>query len=126
MKIKMFVYGAIIILTALAILALRPLPKATAKNCIKHTGTVLQILPGKGKGDIVIKLANDNNFYYINRGLDNGLKLTDLQNKLVNQPVELLTIKHWTPLDPGAKTKHIAQLTQNGHVVYSELQLAVQ
>lgn len=116
-------FSAVLVLffLAFAFLALRPLPKASKTNCVKHAGVVSEILKGDGDGDIVVKLENDKNYYYINRAVDNGHSVVGLKEKLVNKKVELLTISHWTPLDPVSKTKHIAEIKTEGTLIYSEL-----
>ncbi len=101
-------------------LALRPLPKASKTNCDKQSGVVSEVIEGDGEGDIVVKLENDKNYYYINRAVDNGYSAEGLTEKLVNRKVELLTISHWTPLDPFSQTKHIAEIQIEGVIIYSE------
>ncbi len=119
---KKYITGFIILLVAVfGLLALRPLPKASLKNCETHTGVVEEVLPGKGKSDIVIQIKQDDHYYYINRGMENGLLVADLKSKLTGKQVQLLTIKHWTPLDFVSSSKHIAQLSLNNEVVYSEM-----
>lgn len=110
-----------IIVLLLAFLSLRPLPKASQKNCVKHTGTVTDVTKGNGKGDIVIKVKNSNNYFYINRAMDNGYTVEALKEKLLSREAEVLTISHWTPLDPASRTKHIAELKVGSEIVYTEL-----
>jgi hypothetical protein len=100
---------------------LRPLPAATKDNCVKYSGLVTSLIADDENGDIVIRLKNDNNYYYINRGIDQGISLSELENKLTNKPVELLAIKYWTPLAPRSGPKHIARITAEGGVVYNEI-----
>lgn len=111
----------IFVFLTFAFLALRPLPKASKTNCIKHTGVVSAVLKGDGEGDIVIKLEHNKNYFYINRAIDNGLSLEELKEKLLSKEVELLTISHWTPLDPVSQTKHIAEIKTEEALIYSEL-----
>ena len=115
-----FVMLTLFVLT-FAFLTLRPLPKASLNNCIKYSGVVSDVLEGDGEGDIVVKLKNSNNYYYINRAIDNGHSVEVLQEKLVGKKIELLTISHWTPLDPASKTKHIAEIKTDGLLIYTEL-----
>jgi hypothetical protein len=102
-------------------LALRPLPEATTDNCLRFRDVVMAVKKGNGETDIVLKLMKDKNYYYINRGLENGLALDNLKSRLLYKDVELLVIKHWTPLDPAFHTRHIAQLAADGEVVYTEI-----
>ena len=108
-------------LAAFALLALKPLPRPTAENCRKQAGTVVKIETGKGSGDIVLSLQGDDHYYYINRGQERGLSINCLAAKLQNRKIELLTIRHWTPLDPASNTRHIARIECEGEEVYSEL-----
>ena len=127
MKVKSLkvrnIYFALLTLFVLTFtfFALRPLPKASLSNCIKYSGVVSEILKGDGEGDIVVKLKNSKNYYYINRAIDNGHSVEVLQEKLVDKKIELLTISHWTPLDPASKTKHIAEIKTDGLLIYTEL-----
>jgi hypothetical protein len=127
MTIKSFktrnIFTALLTLTILTLvgLALRPLPKASNSNCTKHSGIVAEVLKGDGEGDIVIRLRDNKNYYYINRAIDNGHSVEGLKDKLVDKKVEILTISHWTPLDPISKTKHIAEIKVEGTLIYSEI-----
>jgi hypothetical protein len=102
-------------------LSVRPLPKASIDNCVRHSGLGSGVLKGEGKGDIVIELDTSTNYFYINRAIDNGLSVEVLREKIVGRQIELLTISHWTPLDPLSKSKHIAQVKIDGEIVFTEL-----
>lgn len=112
---------SLFIILAFALLALRPLPQASLENCAKHTGIVADVTKGGGEADITIHLKDDKNNYYINRGTESGLSIPTLKEQLVNKNAELLTIKHWTPVDPTSRTKHIAKITVDSTVLYSEI-----
>ena len=102
-------------------LALQPLPKASLNNCIKYSGLVSDVSKGDGEGDIVISIKNSNNYYYINRAINQGYSVEVLKEKLVGKEIEMLTISHWTPLDPSSKTKHIAEIKTDSLIIYTEL-----
>ncbi|MET0463114.1 MAG: hypothetical protein ABW007_08165 [Chitinophagaceae bacterium] len=106
---------------ALLLMALKPIPRPTLKNCRKQTGTVSAIRAGDGKADIVIILQGDDHHYYINRGQERGLSIPCLTAKLQSRQIELLTVRHWTPLDPSSSIRHVARITCEGAEVYSEL-----
>lgn len=106
---------------AFALMALKPLPRPTLKNCRKQNGIVVKIGAGEGPGDIVISLQGDDHYYYINRGQERGLSINCLAAKLQNRKIELLTLKHWTPLDPASDKRHVARVEWEGEEVYSEL-----
>ncbi len=118
---KLFVFLFLFIIFVFMLLALRPLPEASIENCAMHTGIVADVTAGGGEADIVIHLKNNHNIYYINRGMEAGLSISTLQKQLVNKKADLLTIKHWTPADPASRTKHIAKITVDSTVLYSEI-----
>ncbi len=110
-----------ITIAAFLLMALKPLPRPTINNCRKQTGVVSTIEAGNGKADIVLTLLGDDHYYYINRGQERGLSIPCLAAKLKNREVEIMTIKHWTPLDPSSNTRHVARIECEGAEVYSEL-----
>ena len=69
-----------IVLFLLSVLSI--VPKPTVDNCEKITGQVANIREGEGDADIVISIKDDDNYYYINRGLERGLVIQDLKDRL--------------------------------------------
>ena len=59
--------------------------------------------------------ATNGDFYYINRGLEQGLDLEQLQDQLLNKKVNL----HLAKTIAGT-SNHIAQLAMNSEVIYTE------
>lgn len=57
-------------LLVVGFLSLRPFPKPSLDNCSKYSGIVVDVLKGDGEGDIVVKLKDRKDYYYINRGID--------------------------------------------------------
>ncbi len=102
-----------------SILALRPV-RSCFENCQKTEGRVSNILEGPSN-DIVFKLSNDPSTYYINRGLEQGLTIANLKQALLNKNIRLYFVKHWTPLDPTGRVKHIAKLQTSEQTIFSEL-----
>ena len=86
----------------------------TPKNTVKQNITVTEITEG-GIKDIVF-YYNDSDFYYINRGLENGLNLDSLNAKVLNKTVTL----HLAKLIGGATSEHIAQLALGDEIIYTE------
>lgn len=111
----------IIIITIALVVTLKPLPQPTPDNCGMVTGEVVKIIEGEGKNDILINLKGDKNYYYVNRGLERGLKLEDLKSQLSNNDITLYYIKNWSFLDPYSQTKHIARLDIDGRNIYNEM-----
>ena len=116
----LFIFSVLLFLT-LFVFAIRPLPKATSNNCIIHSGIVAKVEQGDGKGDIIVKLNENKNYFYINRGLDNGLLIEDVKEKLLHKKIDIYTIRDWTPLDSISRTKHVAKLAVDGVLIYSEM-----
>ncbi len=73
-----------------------------------------------GENDIVFTLKNGEGILYINRGLENGLSLAELSQKLKGNEVTLHYAKHWSLLNPNMKMKHVTQLEFEGDTLYSE------
>ena len=84
-----------------------------AEDCEQKQMVVSSISEGPSY-DIVFHSENGD-FYYINRGLENGLELDSLRDSLLNKSVNL----HLANTLVGS-SKHIAQLSVDGRVVYTE------
>lgn len=106
-------------LLALMILVLRPVPKTTSKNAITISGTVQKVFEG-GEKDIVFSLLENDQIYYINRGLEHGLSLDSLQFQLLGRKVEITYPDHWTPLDWNSRIHHLSRLKLGTSIIYDE------
>ena len=111
------------LLFALAAATLRPVivPK-DANKCLVAKGKVAKIYEG-GSKDVTFRLEGDKTTYYINRGLEQGLDLEDLNNWLIGKNVTIRFPKHWTLLDPNNTMKHLSILEHNGTEIYNEIEL---
>ncbi|MCK4287918.1 MAG: hypothetical protein KAW86_01825, partial [Bacteroidales bacterium] len=107
MKKEIF-YSIVLILVITFILIFRPV-NTSESNSIKVTGIVEKVYEG-GVKDIIFKIYNDPKIYYINRGIENGLDLNELQKEMTGQEISLWYARHWTPLDPKDKCAHITKL----------------
>lgn len=101
-------------------LAMRPVPTPGEEECLVQTGIVLEIYEGNEK-DVIIKLNNTQRVFYINRGLDNGLVLDELNEQLSKQEVVIKYPDYWTPLDPNQTIRHISKLQMKGQTIFSEI-----
>ena len=101
-------------------LVLIPIPPASPNNCAAIYGLVEEIKAGEGEHDIVIALQDDDHYYYVNRGMERGLKPRQLHTRLLNQAIRLDYVKHWSPLG-GTHNRHIARIEYQGQVLYSEM-----
>ena len=59
--------------------------------------------------------------FYINRGLENGLELNNLKEKLIGNSIVVKYPKYWTPLDWNDKIKHISKVEFNNEILFNEL-----
>ena len=84
-------------------------------------GVVSEIWPGPSF-DVLFKLKNREQIFYINRGLENGLDLDNLKNDLIGKMILLKHPKYWTPLDPFNSVRHVSKLEFQGKTVYSEME----
>lgn len=122
MKKKYFVISAGLIALITVILSLRPIPILAEKDCLVLKGTVTKIYEG-GVKDVVIELSGQNQKFYVNRGLERGLNLKELQQKLTGLEIVLKYPDYWTPLDPGKSIIHISKIEHEGQTICTELDL---
>jgi len=103
-----------------AVLIFRPVPTVTANEALVTQGVVTDIYEG-GVHDIAFRIENDETVYYINRGLEQGLELAQLERQLMGKEITINYPDYWTPLDWNDKIKHISRVEINGQVIFSEL-----
>ncbi|MFK7924596.1 MAG: hypothetical protein AB8H47_21750 [Bacteroidia bacterium] len=106
-------------LLALMVFILRPVPTTTTKNAITISGTVQKVFEG-GDKDIVFSLLENDQIYYINRGLEQGLELSSLQSQLLGNEVQITYPDHWTPLDWNSRIHHLSRLEAGNKLIYDE------
>jgi hypothetical protein len=104
----------------IAVLIFRPVPIVSENKAISENGIVTEIYTNKGN-DIVFILENTKRRFYINRGLENGLELNNLKQKLVGNPIVVKYPKYWTPLDWNNSVRHISKVEYNGEILFNEL-----
>ena len=103
-----------------AVLIFRPVHIVAEKNTISESGIVKEIYTNKGN-DIIFILENVQRRFYINRGLEMGLELTDLKKRLIGNSIVVKYPKYWTPLDWNDKIKHISKVEFNHEILFNEL-----
>lgn len=104
----------------LMVLVLRPVPIVSEEEALVTKGVVASIDEG-GVKDVVFHLENSNRLFYINRGLEKGLKISRLQENLVGEKVTFKYPKYWTPLDWNGKTIHVSKVEMEDEVIFNEL-----
>ncbi|MGO3182304.1 MAG: hypothetical protein ACTIJ9_05670 [Aequorivita sp.] len=117
MKSLLIALGLIVLITA--VLVLRPVPIVSEGKAITEKGIVLDIYDGGGS-DIVFRLEDNERKFYINRGLQAGLELNSLRERLIGNQIVLKYPKYWTPLDWNNKIKHISKVEFNNEIVFNE------
>jgi len=99
----------------------RPIRNVQSDDVLEIHGVVTKIEEGSGF-DIVITLENDSHYYYINRGLQLGLTIEELQNQLLHKKVTLYSIHRWTIFTRDGNMGHIAKLIIGDHIIFNEIQ----
>lgn len=101
-------------------LIFRPVPIVSESNAISEIGIVKEIYSNKGN-DVIFVMENTDRRFYINRGLENGLELNNLKEKLIANSIVVKYPKYWTPLDWNDKIKHISKVEFNNEILFNEL-----
>ena len=83
---KITLVSLILIVSIIAVLIFRPVPIVSESKAISEIGIVKEIYSNKGNDVIFIMLNTDRKFY-INRGLENGLELNNLKEKLIGNSI---------------------------------------
>lgn len=101
-------------------LVLKPVPMIAESEAIKVTGKVAGVYQ-TGIKDVHIAIEGSTQNYYINRGVEAGLNIKDLNQRLVGQEVTLYFPKYWTPLDWNNRVRHLSRVDHSGQIIYTEL-----
>ena len=120
MKRALILFNFFLILTLL-VLILRPVPTPESiGDCEIVQGEVL-LIGEAGANDIMLKLKDSTQQFYINRGSGFGLDLEELQEKLHGQEVQIYFPKYWTPLDWNNHMRHLSEIWLGEELIYSEI-----
>ena len=122
--IKITLVSFSLIILIIAVLIFRPVPIVSESNAISEIGIVKEIYSNKGN-DIIFVMENTDRRFYINRGLENGLELNNLKEKLIGNSIVVKYPKYWTPLDWNDKIKHISKVEFNNGILFNELKAKV-
>ena len=117
-KINLVSLGPIILI--FTVLIFRPVPMVSESKAISKIGIVKEIYSNKGN-DVIFVLENTERRFYINRGLENGLELDNLKEKLIGNSIVLKYPKYWTPLDWNNSVRHISKVEFKNEIVFNEL-----
>lgn len=119
MKTKYWIILIGVAFIALGILIFRPVPIPDERDCLIVKGRVIEIKEG-GVNDIVLRLADQDQTFYVNRGLERGLELEKLKTELMDKEITIKYPKYWTPL--GNSSKHISKIESAGRTIFSEIE----
>jgi len=109
-----------IIFMGIAIQTFRPVRNVEPEDLIKIEGIVTDVKEAPGF-DITIAIHGDDHYYYINRGLQGDLTISQLQTDILNKKVTLYSVKRWTIFTPDSNMGHVSKLMLDSKVLYTEL-----
>ena len=118
--VKIILISFSLIILIIAVLIFRPVPIVFEKQTISESGIVTEIYSNKGN-DIIFILEKTKRRFYINRGLENGLELNNLKEKLIGNSIVVKYPKYWTPLDWNNSVRHISKVEFDDEIVFNEL-----
>lgn len=118
MKFKHFALAFGVVVVALAVLFLRPVPILPEAECHAVEGTVSEVYFNSGN-DIVFKLVDNKQRYYINRGTERGVAKEDAL-ACIGKDVTIKYPPYWTPLDPDNTVRHLSKIYVENEVLFDE------
>ena len=117
---KITLVSFILIVSIIAVLIFRPVPIVSESKAISEIGIVKEIYTNKGN-DVIFIMLNTERKFYINRGLENGLELNNLKEKLIGNSIVMKYPKYWTPLDWNNSIRHISKVEFKNEIIFNEL-----
>ena len=117
---KIVLISCSLLIILLAALILRPVPIVSESKAISESGIVKEIYTNKGN-DIIFIMENIERRFYINRGLEHGLELNNLKEKLIGNPIVVKYPDYWTPLDWNNSIRHLSKVEYKDEVLFNEL-----
>ena len=117
---KIILISFSLIILIIAVLIFRPVPIVSEDKTISESGIITEIYSNKGN-DVIFVMENTQRRFYINRGLENGLELNNLKEKLIGNQIVVKYPKYWTPLDWNNSVRHISKVEFNDEIVFNEL-----
>ena len=86
---------------------------------IEAKGVVYKVYEA-GDKDIVFKLENNDTSFYINRGIELGLKINDLEQELMGKEIVIKYQNYRTILNWYSKSKHISKVEFKDKIIFNE------
>lgn len=118
--VKIVLISCSLLIVLLAVLIVRPVPIVSESKAISESGIVKEIYTNKGN-DIIFIMENIERRFYINRGLEHGLELNNLKEKLIGNPIVVKYPDYWTPLDWNNSIRHLSKVEYKDEVLFNEL-----
>ena len=117
---KITLVSFILIVSIIAVLIFRPVPIVSESKAISEIGILKEIYTNKGN-DVIFIMLNTERKFYINRGLEYGLELNNLKEKLIGNPIVMKYPKYWTPLDWNNSIRHLSKVEFKNEIIFNEL-----
>lgn len=104
-------------LITLVVLAVKPVPGAVRGRCDVVTGSV-ESVRASNAADLELRLVGDPHVYHVHGA--RGVDVANWRERLTGHTVELQTIRRtWSPLDPRHVMAPVAQVSQDGEVLFA-------
>ncbi len=115
-----FIPLGIVVFVLFLFLATKPV-EVSRENSVMLKGLVTRISEGASK-DIIISLDDIRSIHYISRGIEQGLKVDDLNSRLLNREVIIYYAKPrlLSLLSPMTGTRQITELKLGNKIIYTE------
>lgn len=111
-----------LVLFALLVMALTPVPRATPEHCFTMTGRVSSVTTPCCQ-DVSIWIEGDPHRYYINRGVERGIDVAALHQRLRGREVQLMVIRrNWSPLDASHSMAPVAQVSDIDGIAFTAME----
>ena len=106
--------GLIIVLALIVLVKGCTIQDTRPEDCVIVDVKITKISGGSSY-DIMFH-DDGSDFYYINRGLEQGLNLDSLKTKVLNKTVTL----HLAKIMGGITSEHISQMALDNEIIYTE------
>jgi hypothetical protein len=122
LKIIDWIFIVGVLCFALAVMLFRPVPILPENKLMVMKGKVIEIYEG-GVNDINFKLEGRKEIFYVNRGLERGLRLLELRARLINKNIIIKYPDHWSLLNFNKGIVHISKIEHEGRTIFTEIKL---
>jgi len=119
--LKVLVIGIVCIVGLFFLVFGMPIMSPNESDCTIVRGEVTNLMGNDNTFDISLFLENDDAYYYVNRGLENGLSINELEESLLHQFAEVHYVRHWSLLNFKGKRRHIARIKVGNELLYDEI-----